>query len=75
MVREEKAIFLLSITRNNVVSVRGGFLFLLVLMMDCVILSWHSLDLPYNDLRYKVMMKPILMSLYFQNYGNFLAVA
>ena len=30
------------------VSVRRGFLFLLVLGMGCVILLWHSLGLTYN---------------------------
>ena len=29
-------------------SVRMGFLFLLVLGIDCVILLLHSLDIPYN---------------------------
>ena len=33
---------------NYVVSVRRGFLFLLVLGMGFIILLWHSLDLPYN---------------------------
>ena len=48
-VGEERAIFfLLSFTCNYVVSVRRGFLFLLVLGMGCVILLWHSLCLPYN---------------------------
>ena len=32
------------------VSVRRGFLFLLVLGMGCVILLWHSLCIPYNHL-------------------------
>ena len=40
----------LSFTCNYVVSVRRGFLFLLVLWMGCVILLWHSLTLPYNYL-------------------------
>ena len=35
-------------TCNYVVSVRKGFLFLLVLEMVCVILLWHSLGLPYH---------------------------
>ena len=39
---------LLSFTCNYVASVRRGFLFLLVLGMGCVILSWRSLGLPYN---------------------------
>ena len=30
------------------VSVRRGFLFLLVLGIGCVILLWHSMGLPYN---------------------------
>ena len=41
-------IFLLSITRNYVVSVRRGFLFLLVLGTGCVILIWQSLGRPYK---------------------------
>ena len=32
----------------NVVSVKLGFLFILVLWMGCVILLCHSLGLPYN---------------------------
>ena len=43
---KRKLICLLSITRNNVVSVRRGFRFLCVLRMGCVILLWHSLSLP-----------------------------
>ena len=41
---------LLSFTCNNkyVVSVRRGFLLLLVLEMGCVIILLHSLRLPYN---------------------------
>ena len=39
---------MLSFTGNYVVSVRRGFLFLLVVGMGCVILLWHSLGLPYN---------------------------
>ena len=35
---------------NYVVSVRRGFLFLLVLGMGYVILLWHSLSLPYTYL-------------------------
>ena len=45
---EERANFLLSFTCNYVVSVRRGFLFLLVPGMGCVILLWHTLGLPYN---------------------------
>ena len=41
-------IYLLSFTCNYVVSVRIGFLFLLVLGMGCVILLWHSQSIPYN---------------------------
>ena len=40
---KRKLICLLSFTCNYVVSVRRGFLFLLVLGMDCVLLLWHSL--------------------------------
>ena len=39
--------YLLSFTCNYV-SVRRGFLFLLVFWIGCVILLWHSLGLPYN---------------------------
>ena len=39
---------LLLFSCNYVVSVLGGFLFLWVLGMGCVILLWHSLSLPYN---------------------------
>ena len=41
-------ICLLLFTRNYVVSVWRGFLFLWVLGMRYVILLWHSLSLPYN---------------------------
>ena len=43
-------ICLLLFTCNYVVSVRKGFLILLVLGMGCVILLCHSLGLPYNYL-------------------------
>ena len=43
-------ICLLLFTCNYVVSVWGGFLFLLVLGVGCVILLWHSMSLPYNYL-------------------------
>ena len=39
-------ICLLLVTCNYVVSVRGGFLFLWMLGMGCVIVLWHSLGLP-----------------------------
>ena len=45
---ERELICRLSFTCNNVVSVRRGFLFLLVLGIGCVILLWYSLVLPYN---------------------------
>ena len=45
---KRELICLLSFTCKNVVSVRGGFLFLLVLGIGCVILLWLSLGLPYN---------------------------
>ena len=38
MIMEKRAVFLLLITRNFVVSVRGSFFFLWVLMKGCVIL-------------------------------------
>ena len=44
------------LTCNYVVSVRWGFLFLLVLGMGCVILLWHSLGLPFN---YFVLYVPV----------------
>ena len=40
--------FLQAFTCNYVVSVRRGFLFLLVLGMGCVNFLWPSLDLPNN---------------------------
>ena len=40
--------FLQCFTCNHVVSVRRGFLFLLVLGIGCVILLWHSLGLPHD---------------------------
>ena len=49
-VGEERTFFLLSFTCYYVVSVRKGFLFLLVLGIGCVILLWHFLCLPYNYL-------------------------
>ena len=50
---EREIIFLLSFTCNYVVSVRRGFLFLLVLEMGCVVLLWYSLGLPYILSHYK----------------------
>ena len=47
---ERELICLLSFTCNYVVSVRRGFLFLLVLGMGCIILLWHSPGLLYNYL-------------------------
>ena len=46
-VGEERAIFLLSFTFNDMVSVRRGCLFLLVLLIGYLILLWHSLGLTY----------------------------
>ena len=46
--RKRELICLLSFTCNYVVSVRKVFLFFLVLGMGCVILSWHSLGIPFN---------------------------
>ena len=45
---KKELICLLLFTRNYVVSVWRGFLFLCVLGMGYVILLWHSLSLPYN---------------------------
>ena len=47
LVGEERAIFLLAFT-YYMVSVRRGFLFVLVLGMGCIILLWHSMGRPYN---------------------------
>ena len=49
---KRELIFLQLFTCNYVVSVRWGFLFLLVLRIGCiacVILLWHSLGHPYNN--------------------------
>ena len=46
--RKRKLIFLLSITRNYVVPVRRGFLFLLVVKIGCVILLWLSLGIHFT---------------------------
>ena len=54
-VGEERANLLL-FTCNYVVSVRRGFLFLLVLGMGYAILLWHFLSLPYNSFDIKVML-------------------
>ena len=45
---KREQMFLLLFTCNYVVSVRRGFLFLLVLGIGCVILLWHSKGFPYN---------------------------
>ena len=45
---KRELIFLISLTCNYVVSVRRGFLFLLVLGIGYVILLYHSMGLPYN---------------------------
>ena len=47
-VGEERANLSAIVSCNYVVSVRRGFLFLLVLGMGYVVLLWHSLGLPYN---------------------------
>ena len=47
-----------------VVSVRRGFLFLLVLGMGYVILLWHSLSLPYNYLAALYRLKNECMMLW-----------
>ena len=47
---KRELIYLLLFTCNYVVSVQRGFLFLWVLVMGCVILSWHSLCLSYKYL-------------------------
>ena len=45
---KRELICLLLLTCNYVVSVRRGFLLLLVLGMGCVILLWYSLSRTYN---------------------------
>ena len=45
---KSELICLLSSTCNYMVSVRRGFLVLLVPEMGCLILLWHSLSLSYN---------------------------
>ena len=49
---KRELICLLLFTRNYVVSVLRGFLFLWVLGMGYVILLWHSLSLQYNYFSY-----------------------
>ena len=44
---KRELICLLLFTCNYVVRVRRAFLFLWVLRMGCVILLWHSMNLPY----------------------------
>ena len=48
MLGKRELVCLLLFTCNCVVSVRRGFVFLLVLGVGCVILLWHSLSLPHN---------------------------
>ena len=45
---ERELICMLSFTCNYAVSVRRGFLSLMVLGIGCVFLLWHSLGLPHN---------------------------
>ena len=45
---KREIICLLLFTCHYVVFVRRGFLFLWVLVMEYIILLWHSLSLPYN---------------------------
>ena len=45
--RERELICMLSFTCNHLVSVRRDFLFVWVIGVNCVILLWHSLSLPY----------------------------
>ena len=56
---KRELICLVSFNCNYVVSIRRGFLFLLVLGMGCVILLWYSLGLPYNY--YDVFLNQISM--------------
>ena len=63
---KRELICLLSFACNYVVSVRRGFLFLWVIGMGCVILLWHSLDLPYNYFSVKkhvMRLKPVCLFL------------
>ena len=50
---KRELICLLLFTRNYVVSVWRGFLFLCVLGMGYVILLWHSLSLLFNQFRFR----------------------
>ena len=54
---KRELICLQSFTCNYVVSDRRGFLFLCVLGMGCIILSWHSPSLPYNYWGWRVHIK------------------
>ena len=54
-VGEERAIFLLSFTCNNMVSGRRGCLFLLVLLISYLTLLSHSLDLAY------IVLMPVIV--------------
>ena len=63
---KRELIFLLSFTFNCVVSFRSGFLFLLVLGIDCAISLWHSMCLPYAYFAYLIItiaLLPVLKSL------------
>ena len=61
---ERELICLLLFTCNYVVSVWRGFLFLWVLGMGYVILSCHSLSLPYNSFDIKVMLRHSCLTLW-----------
>ena len=52
---KKELFFLLLFTCNYVVSVWRDFLFLLVFEIGCVILSWHSLGLPYNHFAFETI--------------------
>ena len=52
--------FLLSFSRNYVVSVKRGFLFLLVLGIGCVISLWLSLCIPYYFCGHRLCLLPYI---------------
>ena len=54
---EQRANCFRSFTCDYVVSVRKGFLYLLLLVLGYVISLWYSLGLPYNYLRYVTWRK------------------
>ena len=66
---KRELICLLLFICNYVVSVWRGFLFLWVLVMDYVILLWHSLSLPYNNFEVWLLKQQHLQNAVFPQYG------